>query len=99
VGEDPAIFLCSHGKIFDGMDQENSKSRGKGQIRKIQKNKKERKKEIVADWRFPYSCVLSPLIRNTLGLPPSCNPPSREPIPMGTSPTTKTTPSKITSNK
>jgi hypothetical protein len=26
-------------RFFDGMDQENSKTRGKGQIRKIEKNK------------------------------------------------------------
>jgi len=48
-GGDPPIFLCSHvpmGRIFDGMDQEISKTQGeKGQIRKIQKNKKERMEE------------------------------------------------------
>ncbi len=33
-------------RLFDGMDQENSKTQGgKGQIRKIQKNKKERMEE------------------------------------------------------
>jgi hypothetical protein len=33
-------------RFFDGMDQENSKPQGgKGQIRKIQKNKKERMEE------------------------------------------------------
>ncbi len=42
MGGDPAIFLCSHvprRRFFDGTDQENSKTRGKGQIRKIQKHK------------------------------------------------------------
>jgi hypothetical protein len=46
---DPAIFLCSHvpmERFFDGTNQENSKTQGgKGQIRKIQKNKKERMEE------------------------------------------------------
>jgi len=45
---DPAIFLCSHvpmERFFDGTNQENSKTRGKGQIRKIFKNKKERMEE------------------------------------------------------
>jgi hypothetical protein len=67
-------------------------------IRKIQKNKKERKKEIVAHVEVPI-LMCSPLVRNTLWLPPSCHPRSGEPILMGSSPTTKTTPSKITSNK
>jgi hypothetical protein len=48
-GRDPTIFLCSHvlmERFFDGMDDENSKTQGaKGQIRKIQKNKKERMEE------------------------------------------------------
>jgi hypothetical protein len=40
------MFPCSHKKIFDGTDQENSKTQGgKAQIKKIQKNKKERMKE------------------------------------------------------
>jgi hypothetical protein len=47
-GGDPAIFLCSHvpmERFFDGLNHENSKTQGgKGQIRKIQKNKKERKR-------------------------------------------------------
>ncbi len=48
----------------DGMDQENSKTQaGNGEIRKIQKNKKERmderkRKRIACTWRFPYWCVL-----------------------------------------
>ncbi len=47
----------------DGMDQENSKTQGgKGQIRKIRKNMKERmeekKEEIFTTWRFLYLCVL-----------------------------------------
>ncbi len=58
-GGDPAIFLCSHGKIFwwdrsgkfkntrrKGTDQENSKKQGK---------KKER---FFHSWKFPYSSVL-----------------------------------------
>jgi hypothetical protein len=32
-------------RFFDGTNQENSKTRGKGQIRKIFKNKKERMEE------------------------------------------------------
>jgi hypothetical protein len=44
-------------RFFDGTDQENSKTRGKGQIRKIQKHKKERdrsgkfKKTRRKEWR------------------------------------------------
>jgi hypothetical protein len=42
-------ILCSHvpmERFFDGMNHENSKTQGgKGQIRKIQKNKKERMEE------------------------------------------------------
>jgi hypothetical protein len=59
-GGDPVIFLCSHvprRRFFDGTDQENSKTRGKGQSRKIQKHKKERdrsgkfKKTRRKEWR------------------------------------------------
>jgi hypothetical protein len=85
---------------------------------KFKKNKKERKKEIVAYTEVPIlMCsplvanslklspsevpilMYSPLVANSLKLSPSCDPPSEEPTPMGTSPTTKTTPSMITSNK
>ncbi len=49
VGGDLAIFLCSHvpmERFFDGTDQENLKTPGgKGQIRRIDKNKKERMDE------------------------------------------------------
>jgi hypothetical protein len=48
-GGDPTIFLCSHvpmERSFDGLNHGNSKTQGgKGQIRKIQKNKKERLEE------------------------------------------------------
>ncbi len=66
-GGEPAIFLHSHvamERCFDGTDQENSKTRGeRGQIRKVQKNKKERMEErkrtdFYRMWRCPYSCVL-----------------------------------------
>jgi hypothetical protein len=44
-GGDRTIFLCSHvpmEQFFDRTDQENSKTQGgRGQIRKIQENKKE----------------------------------------------------------
>jgi hypothetical protein len=41
-GGDLAIFLCSHvpmERFFDGMNHENLKTRGEGQIRKFQKHK------------------------------------------------------------
>jgi hypothetical protein len=74
-GGDPsplAIFLHSHvpmERFFDGIDQEKSKPEGgKGQIRKTQRNKKERmeerkekKKRFLCTWRFPYPCVLHQL--------------------------------------
>jgi hypothetical protein len=48
-GDPPMVFLISHipmKRFFDWTDQENSKREGaKGQIRKIQKNKKERMEE------------------------------------------------------
>ncbi len=41
-----SMFPCSHGTIFDGTDQENSKTQGgRRQIRKIQENKKEMMEE------------------------------------------------------
>ncbi len=45
MGQIPLYFYVPMERLFDGMDQENSKTRGKGQIRKIQKNKKERMEE------------------------------------------------------
>jgi hypothetical protein len=74
-----------------------------GWIRKIQKHKEERdrsgkfKKTRRKEWRkekeeiFMYVEVLMcfPSVGNTLGVPPSCDPPSGEPTHMGTSPTTK----------
>jgi hypothetical protein len=51
-------------RFFDGINHENSKTQGgKGQIRKIHKNKKERieerkRRDFLHTWRFPYSCVL-----------------------------------------
>jgi len=76
-------------RLFDGMDQENSKTHGgKGQIRRIQKNKKERmeerkRRDFLCTWMFPYSCVL-----HQSGTP-LCDFPSGEPTQMGTSPTRK----------
>jgi hypothetical protein len=80
-------------RFLDGMDQENSKPKGgKGQIRKFQKNKKERmeekrRRDRLSMWRFPYF-VCSPSVGNTLGLSPSYDPTSGAPTLMGTSPTT-----------
>ncbi len=81
-------------RFFDGMDQENSKTQGgKGQIRKFQKNKKERmeqrKRRDFYIHGGSHTRVCSPSIENTLRQPPSCDPPSREPSRIGTSPTTK----------
>jgi hypothetical protein len=70
-------------RFFDGTDQENSKTQGgKGQIRKIQKNKKKKKNGEKKKKRFLHMHakgtihVGSPLVGNALGLPPSCDPPS-----------------------
>jgi hypothetical protein len=95
VGEIPLYFYVPAfpwKDFFDRMDQENSKTQGgKGQIRKIQKNKKERmeerKRRDFYNLEVPI-LVCSPSIGNTLWLPPSCDPPSGEPTHMGTSPTT-----------
>jgi hypothetical protein len=81
-------------RFFDGMHQEKSKpEEGKGQIRKIQKNKKERMEERKEKEIFMYVEVsipmCSPSVGYALGLPPSCDPPSGEPTHVGTSPTTK----------
>jgi len=94
-GGDHTIFLHSFvpmERFFNGMDQENSKTQGgKGQIRKIQKNKKERmeerKRRDFYNLEVPI-LVCSPLMRNALWLPPSCDPPSGEPTHMGNSLTT-----------
>jgi hypothetical protein len=92
-GGDPAIFLCSHGKIFLWDRSGNLKTQGgKGQIRKINKNtrRKEWRKEKEENFYIrggSYTCVFSigqehlraiALIRPSLG----------EPTHMGTSPTT-----------
>jgi hypothetical protein len=50
---DPTIFLHSRvpmERVFDGTDQENSKTQGK--------NGGNKKKRFFCKWRFPYSCVL-----------------------------------------
>jgi hypothetical protein len=96
-GGEPAIFLHSHvpmERCFDGTDQENSKTRGeRGQIMKVQKNKKERMEERKRRDFFlwyvevPILIMCSSLFGNALRLPPLCNPPSGEPTCMGTSPT------------
>jgi hypothetical protein len=82
-------------RFFDGMDQENSKTQGgKGGIKRIQKNKKERKNGGKKTKRF-FTYVEVPILMcfpsvgNALGLPASCDPPLGEPTHMGTSPTTK----------
>jgi len=51
-------------RCFDWTDQANSKTQGEmGQIRKVQKNKKERmeerkRRDFYCMWRFPYSSVV-----------------------------------------
>ncbi len=81
-------------RFFDGTDQENSKTKGgKGQIKRIQKKQegKEWRKEKEEIFMYVEVPILMcfPLVRNALGLPASCDPPSGEPTHMGTSPTTK----------
>jgi hypothetical protein len=70
------MFPCSHGTIFDGTDQENSKTQGgRGQIRKIQENKKEiieerkRREEIFAYVEVPILVCL-PLVGDARGYHP-----------------------------
>ncbi len=53
------------------MDKENSKTRGKGHIKKIEKRKEgksggKKKKRFWKTWRFPYSCVF-----HRSGMPPA----------------------------
>jgi hypothetical protein len=67
-------------RFFDGMNQENSKTQ-EG------KNAGKKKKRFFTHMEVPI-LMCSPLVGNTLGLPPSCNPPSGEPTQIGTSPTT-----------
>jgi hypothetical protein len=70
-------------RIFDGMDQENSKH--KEERDKSGKLKKTRRKEWTKEkeQNFMYLevpiLVCSPLVGDALGLPPSCNSPSGEP--------------------
>jgi hypothetical protein len=83
--------------FFDGTNQENSKNkRRKGMTHQENSKKTTRLKE----WRkekeeiYLFMSVevpilmCSPTVENTLGLPPSCDPPSGEPTRMGTSLTT-----------
>jgi len=86
------MFPCSHGTIFDEMDQENSKTQGgRGQIRKIQENKKEiiqeRKRRDLCICGGSHTCVFA-IGWGCPGLPPLCDPLSGEPTHMGTSLTT-----------
>jgi hypothetical protein len=80
--------------FFDGTDQENSKTRVKGQIRKIQKKtrkkewRKEKKEIFLHTWRFTYLCLLH-RSGTPLGYYHSCDPSSGEPTHMGTSLPTK----------
>jgi hypothetical protein len=84
-----SMFPCSHGTIFDGTDQENSKTQGgRGQIRKIQENKK----EMMEETKRRDLCVCGGSHTRVFaigwgcpGLPPLCDPPSGEPTHMGTS--------------
>jgi len=72
-GGHPTIFLCScvpMERFFNGMDQENSKTQGgKGEIRKIQEDQKERmeerKRRDFYNLEVPI-LVCSPLIGNIL---------------------------------
>ncbi len=87
-----SMFPCSHGTIFDGTDQENSKTQGgRGQIRKIQENKKEiieeRKRRDLRICGGSHTHVFA-IGWGCPGLPPLCDPPSGEPTHMGTSLTT-----------
>jgi hypothetical protein len=78
-------------RFFDGMDHENSKTQGEnGHIRKIHKNKKERMEGKINKITYMEVPILIcfPLVENALKLLPSCDPPSRKPTCMGTSPTT-----------
>ncbi len=90
--EIPLYFYFPMERIFDGTDQENSKTQGReAQIRKIQKNNMERMEE--RKRRDFYIRGGSPthvfcISRQHQGLRPSCNPPSGEPTHMRTSPTT-----------
>jgi hypothetical protein len=80
-----SMFPCSHEKIFL-----------MGQIRKIQKNKKERMEKrkktrfifiyFLRSWRFPYSCVLHQS-RTPLGYCPRATLPQENPL-LQSSPTT-----------
>ncbi len=92
MGEIPLYFYIPRERFFDGW------------IRKIQKHKEESdrsrifKKARGKEWRkekeeiFTFTEFLtlmcSALVGNTLGLLPSCRPPSGEPTHMGTSLTT-----------
>jgi len=87
-----SMFPCSHGTIFDGTEKENSKTRGgRGQIRKIQENKKEiieeRKRRDLRICGGSHTRVFA-IGWGCPGLPPLCDPPSGEPTHMGTSLTT-----------
>jgi len=76
---DLAIFICSHVPLWKDFLM--------GQIRKIQKNRKERMEERKSTYVEVPILVCSPSVGNALRLPPLCDSPSGEPTHMGTSPT------------
>ncbi len=83
MGEIPLYFYVPLKRFFDGTDQDNSKTQGgKGHQENSKKKKKKKewrkeKEEIFTDVEVPI-LVCSPLARNALMLPPSCNLPLEE---------------------
>jgi hypothetical protein len=90
-----STFPCSHGKSL-GWNREIQNTRRKQTDEENSKEQeaknggKKKKRFLIllnsyVDFRIREG---SPSVGNTLGLPPSCDPPSGEPTHMGTSPTT-----------
>jgi len=71
LGEILLYFYVPMERIFDRTDEENSKTQGgKGQIRKIQKNKKERMEERKREEFYIHggSTFIFPMVGDALGL-------------------------------
>ncbi len=83
-GADPAIFIrshVSHGKIKGERDRS-------GKFNKTRRKEWRKEQEDIFAYLEVPILVCSPLVADALGLPPLWDPPSGEPIHMGTFPTT-----------
>jgi hypothetical protein len=78
------MFPCSHEKIFWWDRSGKFKKHKEIFLKKTRRKEWRKEKEEISMYVEVPILVCSPWVGNTLGLPPSCNPPSGEPTSMGT---------------